>query len=653
MTYGYSYNGSGSGSYSGYSKSYGGSSWGGKSSSSWGGKDDCGSSDKGGSSWNDKGGSSWNDKGGSSWNDKGGSSWGGKSGSSWNSKDDCDWGYKSGSSWNDKGGSSWGGKGSSNDKGGCDWGYKSGSSWGDKGGSYWGDKGGKGDCGPDETPPFDPGDATDASCHFTLELDGLILEVTVTEMENGSLRFDIETADESAQIGDIRGLFFNVKDSVEGNLAIYGDDVTESKFGHESINDMGNGVNVKGTGTAYDVGVEFGTPGQSGDDFQSTTFYLANLDGALTLDDLANQDVAARLTSVGSGDCREDSLKIVGNTGDLDCGDTFNNASPPAPENDVASVCAGDEVTIDVLANDTDPGETDFGPEDNWGLTIAAVFTAEGAQYFADIPEGEWIELDSGARVSLVDGELVYDSASVGSNLLIGQSTTDSFDYAVFDSDGAPNFATVSVTIGGSLNLVETIDNSAPIEAFVDLLGLPSGGGINGALDFAGDFAGLTGGYTQIYCIDRDRPLNTAPTDVLVYNSVDADGLPTTSFDGGSFVDKPENLDLVNWILNQGFEASYSYNDIQSAIWQLVDDRGGIDTNWFEAGVQISAAAQEIVDAAEANGEGFIPDGEFGHKVGMIFQPVSGSEEAGYASNGQIFIAAFQLEDCDPDMLMM
>ena len=118
-------------------------------------------------------------------------------------------------------------------------------------------------------------------------------------------------------------------------------------------------------------------------------------------------------------------------------------------------------------------------------------------------------------------------------------------------------------------------------------------------------------------------------------------------------MDKPENLDLVNWILNQGFEASYSYNDIQSAIWQLVDDRGGIDTNWFEAGVQISAAAQEIVDAAEANGEGFIPDGEFGHKVGMIFQPVSGSEEAGYASNGQIFIAAFQLEDCDPDMLMM
>ncbi|SFH99626.1 thioester domain-containing protein [Albimonas pacifica] len=644
MTYGYLNYGSGSGSFSGYSKGHGGSGH-----DAWGSKGGYGGSSggHGGSSggWGSSGGSSggWGgskDHGGS----KGGSSWG--SSSSWGDKDDCGWGgSKGGSGWGgSKGGSSWESCGAKGGYGGS----KGGASWGGKDDHGWGGKGG---CGPDETPEFEPG-AEVAQCSFTLELDGVKVVVTVTQLENDALRFDVVVADDAARIGDLRGLFFNVDDGVEGDLAIYGDDVTESKFGHESVNDLGNGVNVKGTGAAYDVGVEFGSSGVGADDVRSTTFYLVNLDGALTLDDLADQGVAARLTSVGEeGGRREDSLKITGETGALDCGG-FNNAAPPEPADDAAAVCAGDQVTIDLLANDLDPGETDFGAEENWGLTIAAVFTATGAQYFADLAPGEWITLDSGARVTLVDGELVYDSAGVWDDLLIGEHAVDTFEYAVFDSDGAPGFAEVSVTIGGALNLVETIGNDDPASAFVDLLGLPGGGGITGAFDFAGDLAGLGGGYTQIYCIDRDRPLNTAPTDVLVYSSLDADGLPTTSFDGGSFVDNPENLDLVNWILNQGYEGTYSYNDIQSAIWQLVDDRGGIDTLIFTPGIQLSAGAAAIVAAAQAEGEGFVPDADLGQTVGMIFQPVSGSEESGYVSNGQIFIAGFQLEDCDAHMLM-
>ena len=622
MTYGYSNSGSGWRSSWGYSSANKG----------YGGYDGCGGKGGyGGSSW---GGSSWGgSKGGSSWGSKDDHGWGGsKGGSSWGGKDDCGWGGS-------KGGSSWGGSKGGSSRGGSSWGGKDDHGWGgSKGGGSWGGKGG---CGPqpDPTPDFALGDEG-RTCHFTLESGGLTLIVTVTEFGN-ALKFDIKIADDSAKVGDLRGLFFNLDVADGADLFVLsGDDVTDSKFGDRNVDDLGGGVNVRGPGGGYDVGVEFGTSGIGKDDVQETSFILANANGALTLDDLDDNAVAARLTSVGyEGSCRNDSLKIVGETGDLDC-DVFEANTPPEPADDAAGVCAGAATTIDLLANDVDP-DAELGPEDDYGLTIAAVYTVTGAQYFTDLAPGEWITLDSGARVQLVDGELVYDSAGAFDDLLIGQKATDTFEYAVYDADGDPGFAEVTVSICGSLNLVETITNDAPGYATMDIdqiLSSLTGRLTNSvSIDFTDPaYDALDGVYTNAYCIDRSTPANLLLTGAQVFDSTDPGNLPA------GLVDKPDMLDEVNWLLNQDFESTYSLTDVQSAIWALIDDAGGVDTN-RAPGVQLSAGAQAMYDQAILQ-DGFVvdPSDPAANVKGMIFLPVDGAGN----ENGQAFIIGFELEDC-------
>jgi len=72
---------------------------------------------------------------------------------------------------------------------------------------------------------------------------------------------------------------------------------------------------------------------------------------------------------------------------------------------------------------------------------------------------------------------------------------------------------------------------------------------------------------------------------------------------------KPENLDLINWIINQDFVGQgYSAFAVQSAIWSLL-------LNDYEA----VGGAATIAAAAQANGEGFMPGcNQF---VGIILLP--------------------------------
>lgn len=101
--------------------------------------------------------------------------------------------------------------------------------------------------------------------------------------------------------------------------------------------------------------------------------------------------------------------------------------------------------------------------------------------------------------------------------------------------------------------------------------------------------------------------------------------LSTESIPDG-VVQKPENLDLVNWVINQDFVGKtsgcggvYTWGDVQWAIWKLVDgrepDAGVLSSlqDWSEC------RAQEIVDAAIANGEGFVPG--CGDVMGIILAP--------------------------------
>ena len=87
-------------------------------------------------------------------------------------------------------------------------------------------------------------------------------------------------------------------------------------------------------------------------------------------------------------------------------------------------------------------------------------------------------------------------------------------------------------------------------------------------------------------------------------------------------VEYPENLDLVNWLINQDFlgqlsscGGNYTYGDIQKAIWELIEDypMGGDLGPWFQCRVD------EIVEAAYANGEDFIPG--CGDRIVIILDP--------------------------------
>ena len=94
-----------------------------------------------------------------------------------------------------------------------------------------------------------------------------------------------------------------------------------------------------------------------------------------------------------------------------------------------------------------------------------------------------------------------------------------------------------------------------------------------------------------------------------------------------------ENLDIVTWIINQGFQdvdagtlddgdpntagtlgRTYTFNEVQDAIWFFTDG-AAVDAN-----TEFGANSQEIIDLATIAGEGFVA-GE-GDKVAVLFDPV-------------------------------
>ena len=102
---------------------------------------------------------------------------------------------------------------------------------------------------------------------------------------------------------------------------------------------------------------------------------------------------------------------------------------------------------------------------------------------------------------------------------------------------------------------------------------------------------------------------------------------PYTAPDGiavggdNSNIDKPENLDLVNWVINN--RDGYSDTDVQNAIWRLIDDRQGA----------CSDACLQLVADASAYGEDFRP--ACGQVVAIILAPVSSEQ----VTSAQVTIA--------------
>ncbi len=129
---------------------------------------------------------------------------------------------------------------------------------------------------------------------------------------------------------------------------------------------------------------------------------------------------------------------------------------------------------------------------------------------------------------------------------------------------------------------------------------------------------GILDGTYNGWCIDVDNVIySNWDYPVKVISSYDPD------FSGLGLVEKPQNMDLVNWILNQNYPGktapdmtTYTYGDVQRAIWELLED------NYSESGLGSWSPERvgNIIAEASAAGEGFVP--QCSEKFAVILLPV-------------------------------
>lgn len=251
------------------------------------------------------------------------------------------------------------------------------------------------------------------------------VEVKVVE-NDGALEFPVTVLETDGVIGDLRGLFFNVNDDLKlEGFDAEGDDVTDRKTG--DVIDLGKGANMRGKADPFDAGIEFGGPriGKGKGDIQQTSFTLTNTAGDLTLDNIAQVEFGARVTSIGEPDGeREESAKLT----------AIAPAAPDAMDDsytifedsatgfdDPRSVASG--TVFEVLDNDTDvDGDT---------LSITHVF---GAMYGT-------VEIVDGDDPDLLPGDAVLYTPNTD------YAGIDEFTYCIDDGNGGTGFATVNVTV--------------------------------------------------------------------------------------------------------------------------------------------------------------------------------------------------------------
>lgn len=297
--------------------------------------------------------------------------------------------------------------------------------------------------------------------------NGLEADVIVKEVD-GDLVVTVSVLTDGGDIGDIRGLFFDVADeSLLSGLDATGADITGDKFRADRVDNLGKGANVKGAVVKelgkFDGGVRIGTPGIGKDDVRSTTFILSHATEDLTLDLLSGQDMGLRLTNVGdAGGHRGGSLKLGGvsefapapiefDTATVAVEIVGENIAPVAMGNDYivvedAAPAAIGNVIFD-MGGDVGAADSDFEGD---ALSVKNLIV-DGEVFAA----GEAISVFSAAlnaetKVTVAaDGTISFDDLGNFDALSGDETDVISFDYTAHDGFGGEDTATVFVTILG------------------------------------------------------------------------------------------------------------------------------------------------------------------------------------------------------------
>jgi hypothetical protein len=326
----------------------------------------------------------------------------------------------------------------------------------------------------------------------------------------------------------------------------------------------------------------------------------------------------------------------------VDAGLVLDNDAP-TPADDMAKTCVTDAVTVDALANDTDP--------DGDALTITAVAGQA-------IAEGGSVNID-GVTVSLIGGKLVFDGSAAAAlvDLNVGEQSTLAYSYTVSDGTAAA-VASIEVTFCGSAETLEELCESLPESVNFQIVdeNNPIGSSTEAftlKITGSGDarFDGLE--IDAAYCLAarEDYLAGTFGTDIdsapllsgnlycaeeVATDPALADVLTRTGRNG---LQGEENLDLITWILNQDFIGQgYTDAEIQGAIWGLTDN-----TLFVAAGAGESSDARAIYDLAVANGEGYTAGP--GGLVALVIDPDAAAEALGH-SQPFVIAVAYDSLDC-------
>jgi protocatechuate 3,4-dioxygenase beta subunit len=130
------------------------------------------------------------------------------------------------------------------------------------------------------------------------------------------------------------------------------------------------------------------------------------------------------------------------------------------------------------------------------------------------------------------------------------------------------------------------------------------------------------------WCLDAQTDIRKDRTyTATIYSSYELDSLGTVF----PSVQNQNNLDLVNWIINQNFTANpqYNYGEVQAAIWTLLGDGNVYNPNGADltaSGALVQADIDAIVAQAQANGENFVPDNN--EDIAVILNPVNSSGQS-------------------------
>lgn len=446
------------------------------------------------------------------------------------------------------------------------------------------------------------------------EINGTQIEVkaTLTQTATG-VQVQLQTL--AGYNADLYGFFFNIADdNLLGHLVVSDGAVPltleqDGEVGTSSTNTVLAQSNNLNPATPLEVGVQFGSAGQSGGGFPSVTFNIATDNGALfTLDQLVNQQVGLRAQSAGTTN---------------DAGSSKGTDTVPNPgylEVIKYLDLNGDHVLSDAEKAATLTGYT-FKLTDTTTQTVVATITdgqngdaLDGKVTFGNLAVG---------HSYLVEEVLSADQTAAGWYQTVGNDTSFTIDVS-----GEKETALFGNTQKGSLEVIKYNDlngdhalsageTATPLSGFTFKLFDTTGGGkalvgsltdgTNGdAADGKVTFGNLLVGHS--YSVEEDLSVGPAGWTQTVGNNtsftIDVSGEKETAIFGNHMNEHGTAQTpgfWKNWPAKFNQETADEFKDAGLSNLKI-DTKGGYET-YFGVNA-LSTKSVSFLDALGANGGG-------------------------------------------------